>query len=223
MLARIFYIHLISLIFSSCTAWALTDKQRAHEDTLTAIATQRCNSEQIEGQDYTVKVLADGKIGISFLKSAGLKGTFIFDKNYWEGRQKVLQEHQAAESADRRKCIREEVDLLRESYDPPNNEEKNNAENFKKASFVFKNKKFIEDEPYLFCNGKISLTVRKSSGDQCILTISQLFNKRNEIEYTIKKGSPIPASIGEKKFILHFINGEYRQYCLISSYPFKIL
>ena len=43
------------------------DEEQKHEDILTEIATNRCNSEFIEGKDYSIKVLGDGKLEISLL------------------------------------------------------------------------------------------------------------------------------------------------------------
>ena len=108
-------------VTSSLATYALTPEQFEHEKQLTTLATDRCNTEQVEGDDYSITALADGKIEVKFLgKNRGeLKGTFIYDKSEWEGRQRVLKEHQAEENVDRRKCIRDELASLRETYKAP--------------------------------------------------------------------------------------------------------
>ncbi len=102
------------------TASALTQEQIEHEETLTKLATGRCNTEQIEGSDYSVEVLANGKVEVSFFGKKGgeVEGKFVYEKSEWEGRQKVLKEHQVKENTDRRKCIRDELKFLRASYAP---------------------------------------------------------------------------------------------------------
>lgn len=113
-------IYLFGVIFFN-TASALTPEQIEHEETLTKLATERCNTEQIEGSDYSVKVLANGKVEVSFFGKKGgeVEGKFVYEKSEWEGRQRVLREHQSGENKDRRKCIREELKSLRESYKTP--------------------------------------------------------------------------------------------------------
>jgi hypothetical protein len=115
------YYTLIFLTLLYSEVLALTPQQIAHEKMLTELAKERCDTEQIEGRDYSIKLTADGKVEVSFFGKKGgeLKGTFIYTKSEWEGRQRVLQEHQAQENKDRRKCIREELDSLRKSYKPP--------------------------------------------------------------------------------------------------------
>jgi len=113
----------ICLLWDSTTLLSFTNEQIAHEKILSELAKDRCNTEQIEGSNYSVKVLGDGKLEVSFFgkKGGNLQGTFIYNKNEWEGRQRVLQEHQARENADRRECIKEELESLRSSYKPPAN------------------------------------------------------------------------------------------------------
>lgn len=102
-------------------ALSLTPEQIAHEKILTELAKERCDTEQVEGSDYSIKLIGDGKIEVSFFgkKGGALKGKFIYTKSEWEGRQRVLREHQAQENKDRRKCIKEELNSLRESYMSP--------------------------------------------------------------------------------------------------------
>lgn len=102
-------------------AFSLTPEQIKHEEMLSKLAKDRCDSEQIEGKDYSIKFIGGGKVEVSFFgkKGGGIKGTFIYNKSEWEGRQRVLRKHQALENKDRRKCIREELMLLRKSYKPP--------------------------------------------------------------------------------------------------------
>jgi hypothetical protein len=119
----IYYTLCIVMLFSS-EVLSLTPEQRAHEKQLTELAKERCDTEQVEGKDFSVKLIGDGKVEVSFFGKKGgeVKGTFIFTKSEWEGRQRVLKEHQAQENKDRRKCIREELDSLRKSYKPPKDE-----------------------------------------------------------------------------------------------------
>lgn len=100
---------------------ALTPQQLQHETQLTELATARCNTEQIEGSDYSIKTRADGNVEVQFFGKKGgeIEGTFVYSKKEWEGRQKVLQEHQANENVNRRECIKEELKSLRDSYTPP--------------------------------------------------------------------------------------------------------
>ena len=72
---------MISVVFLwwSC-ALSMSEEQRAHEDALTQIATERCSSEQIEGKDYSIKVLGDGNLEVSFFGKKGVKGSFIFTR-----------------------------------------------------------------------------------------------------------------------------------------------
>lgn len=101
---------------------------------------------------------------------------------------------------------------------PAQSEGSQSAKNFDKSDFLFENKKFIEDKPELFSNGRISLSVRKSSDYECTVRISQLFKGKNEKEYELIKGSPFEVSVGGANYILHFTDGVYREYCIISSY-----
>ena len=89
---------------------------------------------------------------------------------------------------------------------------------FNRSDFIFENKKFIEDRPERFSNGRVSLTIRNSSDYKCLMRISQFFKGQNEIEYELIKGSPLEVSVGGAKYILHFVDGVYREYCIISSY-----
>lgn len=102
-------------------ALAMSEEQRAHEDALTQIAIERCSSEQIEGKDYSIKVLGDGNLEVSFFGKKGgeVKGSFVFTKNQWEGRQRVLPGDQAVETESFRKCKQEELKFLKDSYRPP--------------------------------------------------------------------------------------------------------
>jgi hypothetical protein len=110
-----------AILLATPGAFALTPEQVVHEQTLTEIAAERCRSEFVEGQDYTVKLLGDGKLEVHFIgkKGGDIKGSFVYTKNQWEGRQKVLREHQADETKHFRKCKQEELDFLRKSYSPP--------------------------------------------------------------------------------------------------------
>lgn len=115
----------ITVGFFWCSyAIALTPDERAHENELTRIATDRCSSEQVEGENYYIKVLGDGRLEVHFIgkKGGGVKGSFIYTKAQWDGRQRVLQEHQAFDNSNRRQCIREELKSLRDSYVPPHSE-----------------------------------------------------------------------------------------------------
>ena len=120
-MTRTIWLSIMASVFFTSTAHAITREQREHEQSLTELATQRCNSELIEGNDYKVKAIGDGKVEVSFFgkKGAELNGTFIYSKSAWEGRQRVLLEHQASESKNRRKCIQEEVRSLEKTYKPP--------------------------------------------------------------------------------------------------------
>lgn len=102
-------------------AFALSPDQMKHEDDLTRIATSRCDTEFIKGKDYRFKILGNGNIQINLLGKKGgeLEGTFEYTREQWEGRQQVLEKHQANENRDRRKCIGEEVKSLKEQYIPP--------------------------------------------------------------------------------------------------------
>jgi len=102
-------------------ALAISEEQRAHEDALTQIATERCSSEQIEGEDYSIKVLGDGNLEVSFFGKKGGEagGTFFFTKNQWEGRQRVLKKDLLPATEGFLKCKQEELKFLRESYRPP--------------------------------------------------------------------------------------------------------
>lgn len=108
-------------VFFPSLVFPLTKEQREHEEGLTEIANSRCDTEQTEGRDYEVKVLANGNVQVSLLgkKGGGIDGTFEYTKSEWEGRQRVLREHQANENSDRRKCIKDELESLRISYKPP--------------------------------------------------------------------------------------------------------
>jgi hypothetical protein len=92
-----------------------------HEEALSNIARSRCATEFIEGKDYRIKVLANGNFQVSLLceKGGGVNGTFEYTREEWEGRQRVLREHQVSDNKDFRKCVREELDSLRKSYKPP--------------------------------------------------------------------------------------------------------
>lgn len=107
--------------FWSTIVMGLNDEQKAHENALSQIATERCNSERIEGEDYSIKVLGDGNLEVSFFGKKGgeVNGSFVFTKIQWEGRQDVLKEHQADAAKDFRRCKQEELKFLRESYLPP--------------------------------------------------------------------------------------------------------
>lgn len=102
-------------------SYSLDQKQLIHEEQLTNIARSRCDSEQIEGSDYKIKVLGDGKLEISILgkKGGDIQGKLVVEKAAWEGQQQVLREHQAQVTIDRRECIQDELKFLRESYKPP--------------------------------------------------------------------------------------------------------
>jgi len=112
------------VLLLSSEVLSLTPEQIAHEKMLTELAKERCDTEQVEGSNYSVKLIGDGKVEVSFFgkKGGALKGTFIYTKSEWEGRQRVLMEHQASENKDRRKCIKEELNSLRESYEQPKDE-----------------------------------------------------------------------------------------------------
>ena len=111
------FIYLFGVIFFN-TASALSQEQIEHEETLTKLATGRCDTEQIEGSDYSIKVLANGKVEVRFFGKKGgeVAGKFVYENNEWEGRQKVLKEHQAKENSERRRCIKEELTSLRGNY-----------------------------------------------------------------------------------------------------------
>ncbi len=114
-------IHLFfSLLFVATNASAFTEEEIRHEEKLTEIAKSRCDTEFIEGKDFSIKVNANGNFEVSLFgkKGGGLDGTFVYTKEEWEGRQRVLKEHQSSENTSRRKCIREELDSLRERYQP---------------------------------------------------------------------------------------------------------
>lgn len=116
---------MIAVGFFWCSyAIALTPDERTHEDELTRIATDRCSSEQVEGKNYYITVRGDGRLEVHFIGKKGgkIKGSFIYTKAQWDGRQRVLQEHQALDNINRRQCIREELKLLRDSYVPPHSE-----------------------------------------------------------------------------------------------------
>ncbi|WP_446008685.1 hypothetical protein [Candidatus Electrothrix sp.] len=89
---------------------------------------------------------------------------------------------------------------------------------FNKSDFLFKHKKIIEDRPEIFSDGRISLTVRNSSDYECTVRISQFFQENDEKEYKLVKGSPLEISVGEASYILHFTDGVYREYCILSSH-----
>lgn len=89
---------------------------------------------------------------------------------------------------------------------------------FNKSDFFFENKKMIEDRPELFSNGRVSLTIRNSSDYECTVRISQFFQEKDEKEYKLVKGSPFEISVGGESYILHFTDGVYREYCILSSY-----
>lgn len=110
-------------LWYSC-AIALEQGQLTHENQLTQIATDRCNSEQIEGKNYTIRVLGDGRLEVHFFGKKGgeVKGAFIYTQEQWDGRQRVLRDHQVSENSNRRQCIREELKSLRDSYVPPHSE-----------------------------------------------------------------------------------------------------
>lgn len=101
---------------------------------------------------------------------------------------------------------------------PAQSESSQSVKNFDKSDFLFENKKVIEDKPELFSNGRISLSVRNSSDYECIVRISQFFKEKDEKEYELIKGSPFEISVGGAKYILHFADGVYREYCILSSY-----
>ena len=115
-----FSLFTFALLWNSA-ALSLTPEQLEHENLLSKLAKERCDSEQIDGHDYTVKLIGDGKVEVSFFGKKGgeIKGKFIYNRSEWEGRQRVLREHQAGENTDRRKCIKDEMKSLRESYKPP--------------------------------------------------------------------------------------------------------
>lgn len=100
---------------------AIDKEQLEHENALTQIAIERCSSEQIEGKDYSIKVLGDGNLEVSFFgkKGGDIKGSFIFTRNQWEGRQRVLPGEQAVETDRFRRCKQEELKFLRDNYRPP--------------------------------------------------------------------------------------------------------
>ena len=75
-------IMVVTTLFWWTNAMSIDEEQKKHEDILTEIATNRCNSEFIEGKDYSIKVLGDGKLEISLLGTKGgeIKGSFIVNK-----------------------------------------------------------------------------------------------------------------------------------------------
>lgn len=112
---------LIFFLLIPASVFSFTDEELKHEEALTNIARSRCATEFIEGKDYKIKVLANGNIQVSLLgkKGGGLNGTFEYTREEWEGRQRVLREHQMSDNKDFRKCVREELGSLRKSYKPP--------------------------------------------------------------------------------------------------------
>ena len=114
-------IMVVTTLFWWNNAMSIDEEQKKHEDILTEIATNRCNSEFIEGKDYSIKVLGDGKLEISLLGTKGgeIKGSFIVNKNQWEGRQRVLPDDQQKATELFVKCKQEELKFLRDSYKPP--------------------------------------------------------------------------------------------------------
>lgn len=88
-----------------------------HEKLLGDIAESNCSSENIEGKDYLVDVRANGDVEVKWLGKKGgkIEGNFIYTKKQWEGRQRVLSEHQASENKDYRKCKITELKYLRET------------------------------------------------------------------------------------------------------------
>lgn len=115
------FLTLASLCLVSYDLLALDSAQIEHENALTRIATERCQSESIEGKDYKITALGDGKVEVQFIgkKGAELSGSFVYTKAAWEGRQQVLREHQAQVTMNFVKCKREELKSLRKSYTPP--------------------------------------------------------------------------------------------------------
>lgn len=96
--------------------YALGQDEEDHERKLTELAHAACRSELVEGADYTLKTSDDGSI---VMKLEGERGTFIFSKAEWTGRQRVLRTDQAKENINYRGCVKEERRFLRKSYRPP--------------------------------------------------------------------------------------------------------
>lgn len=112
---------LVFFLLVPVSVFSFTDEELKHEEALTNIARSRCATEFIEGKDYKIKVLANGNLQVSLLgkKGGGLNGTFEYTREEWEGRQRVLREHQMSDNQDFRKCVKVELDSLRKSYKPP--------------------------------------------------------------------------------------------------------
>jgi len=116
---RLLSIIVLFVFFES--ALALTKEQVEYEKLLTSIAESRCDTELVKGQDYTLEVDANGDFQVRFIgkKGGGIEGAFKYTKSEWDGRQKVLVQHQANENSNRRDCIRSELRFLRDSYQAP--------------------------------------------------------------------------------------------------------
>ncbi|KDM92288.1 hypothetical protein [Photobacterium galatheae] len=112
---RVFYFLLCSFPLIS---HASLDDFLQRQNAFTEIASSRCNTEWVEGQDYTVNVNADGSVKLNLIgrKGAGLAGGIIFTKKEWEGQQRVIIEDQLEENKGRRDCIGRETEKLDKAW-----------------------------------------------------------------------------------------------------------
>jgi len=117
----IVFFSVIFCLILSPNALSITKEQRHHEKSLTELAKEICSSELIIGKNVKTKVLANGKIEVSFFgkKGGAIDGTFVYDKTEWEGRQRVLQTHQLEANKIHTDCMKEERRILRKNYTPP--------------------------------------------------------------------------------------------------------
>ncbi len=152
-----------------------------------------------------------GTLGAAFISN--FDKFFPIDKK--EGSQ--VEKNQTAPSGEYRGNGEIESNIRNEgenrTYD-----KKNDVVNFDKSVLIFKNRKFNEGETITFLDGKFSITISNSSEYDCKMRVYQRFSIEKESNYRLVNGSPLPISIGSLKYFFHFNAGEYRKYCVITSY-----